>query len=41
MIHWTTVVLYCFISAFGGFMISAVLNMASDERRGRKRENNP
>ncbi len=41
MIHWTMAVLYCFISAFGGFMIAAVLNMARDERRDRKRENKP
>lgn len=41
MIHWTTVILLCFMSAFAGFMFWAVLSMAKDERRARKRVNRP
>lgn len=39
MIHWSTVATLCFVSAFIGFMGFAVLNMARDERRNRKRIN--
>ena len=35
MIHWTTAVMFCFISGFAGFMVAAILAMARDERRMR------
>ena len=39
MFNWTTVVMLCWISAFAGFMLAAVLNMLKDERRASKRMN--
>ena len=32
MIHWTTCMLFCFLSGITGFFVAAVLNMASDKR---------
>ena len=40
MFHWTTVAMFCLISAFSGFMIAAVLSMARDERKIKKEKDN-
>ena len=33
MIHWTTAMLWCFVSGLTGFFVAAALSMARDERK--------
>ena len=35
MIHWTTVMLLCFVSGPADFFVAAALSMASDERKNK------
>lgn len=35
MIHWTTAVLWCFMSGLAGFFVAAALSMANDVRKNK------
>lgn len=38
-LHWMSIVLYCLVSFWSGFLLTAILSMARDERRFPKEKN--